>query len=59
MISLIIWIAILGLIVYAVTTFIPMAPPFKNLIYIIAGICCLLILLNAFGLGDAGLPRLR
>lgn len=52
MIELIIYIAILGLVVYAITALIPMAPPFKTVIYIIAGIFCLLLLLKALpGMG--------
>lgn len=59
MLTLILYIAILGLIAYAVTTFIPMPAPFAKLIYIICGIICLVILLRALGLTDASLPSLR
>ncbi len=52
MLSLIIYIAILGLVVYAVTALIPMPAPFKTVIYVIAAIIVLMILLRALpGLG--------
>lgn len=60
MISLILLIAIAGLIVWAVTTFIPMPQPFKLAIYAVAGLCLLLYLLNVFGVGfDLPLPHRR
>lgn len=59
MITLILWIAIIGLLVYAVTTFIPMPAPFKNLIYIVGGLICVVILLNALGISGMSLPHLR
>lgn len=59
MLGLILYIAIIGLIVYAITTFIPMAPPFQRLIYILAGVACLIILFNALGGADVRLPSLR
>lgn len=46
LITLVITIAIMGLVVWAITTFIPMAEPFKKLIYVICGIVCLLILMQ-------------
>lgn len=52
MIELILYIAIIGLVVYAITALIPMPAPFKTIIYVIAAIACLLILLRALpGLG--------
>jgi hypothetical protein len=56
LIELIVYIAILGLIVWAVTTLIPMPAPFKTVIYVIAGIFCLLLLLRV--LGGVNLPHL-
>lgn len=62
MIALIIYIAIIGLIVWAITTLIPMPPPFKTIIFVIAGIFCLLILLRVLGVSTGGtalsLPKL-
>lgn len=59
MIALILTIALAGLVVYLITTFIPMPPMFKNVIYIIAGICLLFYLLQAFGVADLELPKYR
>lgn len=49
MITLIISIALVGLVVWAVTTYIPMPPPFKAAIYVLATVGLLLYLLNYFG----------
>lgn len=50
MISVIVTIAIVGLVVYLITTFIPMPPQFHKAIYIVAAVGLLLYLLYAFGL---------
>lgn len=59
MISLIVLIALLGLLVWALTTFIPMPPAFKTAIVVIATVFLLLYLLQMFGLwnGSLSLPR--
>lgn len=49
MLELIVYVAIIGLIVWAITALIPMPPPFKTVIYVIAGIFCLLLLLRVVG----------
>jgi hypothetical protein len=54
-ISLIVTIAIMGLVVYLVTTFIPMPAPFKKAIYVVAAVGLLFYLLYAFGLWDGQL----
>lgn len=59
MIHLIIWVALIGLIVYLVTTYIPMAQPFKVVIYVIAAIFVVLLLMSAFGLSDIPVPSMR
>ena len=62
MIELIVTIAILGLIVWAIVTFIPMPVGFKNVIYVVAIVCLVVFLLRAFGLwhgGDIPVPQLR
>lgn len=46
LITLLIWIAILGLVVWAITTLIPMPPQFRTIIIVIASIVALLILLG-------------
>ena len=50
MIEVIVTIALLGLLVYLITTLIPMPPQFHKAIYIVAGVCLLLYLLHVFGL---------
>lgn len=55
--SLILVIALIGLIAWAVTEFIPMPPKFATLIYVIAGIAVVVYLLQA--LGVVGGPALR
>ena len=63
MIGLIIYIALLGLITWAVITYVPMPPPFKTAITIVAVILLILIILSAFGLldsvRDVSVPRIR
>jgi len=57
-ITLVIVIAIVGVIVWAVTTYLPMDPKFKTLIVVVAIIACALYALAAFGvLGSVSLPR--
>ncbi len=52
MISLIISIALVGLIVWAITTYIPMPAPFKTAIMVIAVVCLVLYLIQFFGVAD-------
>ena len=53
----------IGVVVYCIHRFIPMAPPIKNLITIVAVVVCALLVLNAFGIIDAlrgvQVPRVR
>lgn len=58
MISLIVAIALAGLLVWAVTNFIPMPPAFKTAIVVIATVCLLFYILRVFGV-RADLPVLR
>ena len=50
MISLIVTLAIVGLIVWLVTAYIPMPEVFKKVIYVVAVVCVLLFVLRAFGI---------
>lgn len=59
MIGLILTLALTGLIVWAIVTYIPMPPVFKNAILIIAAICIILYLVSAFGIADIPVPRLH
>jgi hypothetical protein len=54
MIGLIIEIVILGVVIYAVTTLIPMAPNFARLIQILGIIVALLLIASAFGVMPNG-----
>jgi uncharacterized membrane protein len=58
MITLLLVLIVIGVIVYLVENFIPMPPPFKVVIRVIAVVFVILYLLNAFGL-DVPLPRAR
>lgn len=57
MISLILTIALVGLLVWAIVTYIPMPEPFKKVIMIIAVVVLLLYLINVFGFADIPLPH--
>lgn len=58
LIGLIVAIAVLGLIVWGITTLIPMPEKFKQAIYVVAVIVLVLYLLSAFGLlGEIGSMR--
>lgn len=57
MISLILTLAIVGLIVWAIVTYIPMPPVFKTAILVIAVVCVILYLIQVFGFTDIPLPR--
>ena len=57
MIELLLVIAIAGLIVWFVTTYVPMPPPFRAAIVVVAAICLLVYVLQAFGLIHWTLPR--
>jgi len=56
MFHLILLIAALGLAVYLIETFIPMSPPFKTAIRIVAVVCLIFILLSAFGILGHDVP---
>ncbi len=62
MIALIVTIALVGLIVWLITTYIPMPPGYKRAIQIIALVCVILFVLKAFGLfehaHDIPVPKL-
>ena len=52
-------IAIVGLVIWAITTAIPMPPPIRTVIIAIGGIIALLMVLQLFGLVDGGLSLPR
>lgn len=49
LIELIVVIAVMGLFVWATTSFVPMPAPFKRAIYVIAVVVLVLYVLSAFG----------
>jgi hypothetical protein len=59
MIQLIFTITLLGLLVWAIVTYIPMPELFKKAIMVIAVICLILYLIGVFGIADIPIPRLR
>ena len=59
MIMLILVLAVCGFLVYLVTTYIPMPPIFKTVIYVIVAIALILYVLQAFGVADMPVPRVR
>jgi hypothetical protein len=52
LVQLILAIAVIGLIVWIITTYIPMPPIFKTVIYVICAIVAVLLLLRLLGIGD-------
>lgn len=59
MIMLILSLAILGLILYLIKTYIPMDPAISMLITVLIVICVIFYLLRLFGVPDFPLPTLR
>ena len=59
MISLILTLALLGLIVYLVVTYIPMPAPFRQIIIVIAAVFLILYIMNVLGIVDVPVPRVR
>ncbi len=56
MLSLILTLAIVGLLVYLIETYVPMAAPFKTVIRIIVVVCVILWLIQVFGLMAYDIP---
>lgn len=59
MIGLILTIAVVGVLVWLVVTYVPMPAPFKTIIMVVAVVVLILYLVGAFGLVDIPVPRLR
>jgi len=57
MITLLIVLVILGVCLYLVETYVPMAQPIKIIIRVVVVLFIVILLLNAFGI--AGAPRLN
>lgn len=58
LIEFIILVAILGVIIWLITTYIPMPEPFKIVIIFVAVLVVILVLLRALGF-DFTIPRMR
>jgi len=59
MISLILTLALVGLIVYLIITYIPMPPIFKTAILVIVAVFMIIYLMGVFGIADIPIPKLR
>lgn len=59
MIGLILTLAVAGLIVYLIVTYIPMPPPFRQIIIVVTVIFLILYLMRVFGILDIPVPSLR
>lgn len=61
MIGVILTLALIGVLLYLLETFVPMAAPIKTLIRIVVVICVIFWLISVFGLlnYDVPIPRLR
>ena len=59
MISLILILAIVGFVVYLVTTYVPMPAIFKTIIYVIIAIFLIIYLMQVFGISDIPIRSLR
>lgn len=57
LLTLVLTIAIIGLIVYLITTYIPMPPIFVTIIYVVVAICLIIMLMRAFGVADIPIGR--
>lgn len=52
MVELILVLALAGFLVYLVTTYIPMPPIFKTIIYVVVAVALILYLMRVFGIAD-------
>lgn len=59
MITLIIYLVIVGVALYLLNTYVPMAAPIKTVINVIVVLILIIWLLNAFGIAHFPSPNLR
>lgn len=59
MIMLILSLALLGVLLYAIKTYVPMDPAIQMLITVVVVICVVLWLAGIFGIVDIPVPRVR
>jgi hypothetical protein len=58
MIELLLFMAVIGLVAWALVTYVPMPAPVKTVIVVAAALICVLLLVRALGL-DLAVPRFR
>jgi len=59
MIMLLVTLALIALVAWAIVTFIPMPEALKKIIIGVAAVAILLYVIQAFGISDIPVPRLR
>lgn len=59
MIMLVLVLALVGFLVYLVTTYIPMPAPFKTVMYVIVAVVLILYVMRVLGIGDIPIPQVR
>jgi O-antigen ligase len=57
LIGLILVLALVGFVVYLITTYIPMPPIFKTIIYVLVAVILIVYVMRALGIADIPLPR--
>ena len=59
MIQVIVVLIVVGLCLYLVDAYVPMAPPIKTVLRVVIVLCLCLWLLGVFGILDLPVPRVR
>lgn len=59
MLATLLLIVIIGVVLYLIETYVPMSPPVKVVLRVVVVVLLCLYLLQAFGVSDMALPRLR
>ena len=57
MISAILTLALIGVIVWFIETYLPISAPIKTLIRVVVAICVIVYLMQLFGIADLPVPR--
>ena len=59
MLTLILYLALVGFVVWLIVRYIPMPEVIRNVILAVVVVCMILYLLSALGIADMRLPRVR
>jgi len=59
MVQLIVVLVIVGVVLYLINTYVPMAPPIKTILNVVVILLLVLWLLSAFGLLSGPVPKIR